>query len=79
MKPKNAVVISINNKAKVKIGPFSRKSKSRINVRGIDHDFSSEEITPFGIYDLKSNGTYIYSTSGSSTADFMVDSIKDFW
>jgi hypothetical protein len=42
--------ISIDAKATVNIGPFSRRGKSRTKTEGADHDFKPEAtLTPFGI------------------------------
>ena len=42
--------ISIDAKATIPIGDFSRRGKSRVNVRAVDHDFLPEQkVTPFGI------------------------------
>ncbi len=45
----NVVRLSIHTKDRVKIGPFSRGGKSRVNTQAADHDFGTEFLTPFGI------------------------------
>ena len=45
--------ISMDAKATVKIGPFSRGGKSRVQVKAADHDFSGKNaltVTPVGIF-----------------------------
>jgi len=38
-------------KATVKIGPFSRGGKSRVDTRATDHDFKPDEtLTPVGVF-----------------------------
>jgi hypothetical protein len=42
--------ISIDAKATVNIGPFSRRGRSRTKTKAADHDFKPEAtLTPFGI------------------------------
>lgn len=73
------VMISIDTKDRVKIGNFSRNGKCRYMVEAADHDFGGEFITPFGILDLTDNIVELKFTESKATADFMVDSIQDFW
>lgn len=75
----NTVIISIDAKDKVKIGDFSRGGKSRNEVKAVDHDFSSNHVTPFGILDLNNNNVAITLTQSKVTADFIVDTIEDYW
>ena len=43
--------LSLDTKATVKIGPFSRGGHSRTGTTGADHDFNPEGVlTPFGIF-----------------------------
>ena len=45
--------ISMDAKATVKVGPFSRGGKSRVKVKAADHDFSEKnapKVTPVGIF-----------------------------
>lgn len=77
---KNAEVlrISLDTKASVKIGPFSRGGYSRVKERACDHDFKPDEtLTPFGILLPKTGKTYLWFTSGKVTADFMVDRMDE--
>ena len=42
--------VSLDAKATVKIGPFSRRGKSRVPVAAADHDFQpAATVTPVGI------------------------------
>jgi hypothetical protein len=75
----NAVIISIDAKDRVKIGEFSRGGKSRTDVKALDHDFSSNYVTPFGILDLNNDNVAITLTESKVTADFIVDTIEDYW
>jgi hypothetical protein len=72
--------ISIDAKASVKVGPFSRHGQSRIIVCAADHDFKAEEsLTPFGIFLPDYDELYLYFAPGGLTADFMADCLCDFW
>lgn len=75
----DTVMISIDAKDRVKIGGFSRKGLSRIEVNALDHDFNSEYVTPFGILDMKTNEVNLYNTKSKVTADYIIDVIIDFW
>jgi len=39
----------------------------------------TESLTPFGLYRPDTNQTWLFFTSGSVTADFMVDRLEDIW
>ena len=72
--------LSMDTKAKVNIGLFSRRGKSRQGVKGSDHDFNPERILyPFGIFLPDYDQSYFYFTEGSVTADFMVDCLEMAW
>jgi len=72
--------ISLDAKATVFIGPFSRRGKSRLTVCASDHDFHPEEkLTPFGLYLPEENEVYLFLTSSRITSDFIVDCLQTFW
>jgi hypothetical protein len=72
--------LSLDAKATVTVGPFSRHGQSRVVVKAADHDFkAAEHLTPFGIFLPDHDELYLYFTSGPLTADFMVDCLLDFW
>jgi len=72
--------ISIDAKATVKIGPFSRNGKSRIRINAADHDFQPDaKVTPFGIYLPDHGELFLYMTSSRVTSDFIVDCLESFW
>ena len=74
------VRLSIDTKAVVAIGNFSRGGKSRQEHAALDHDFEPEsKLTPFGIYRPDSAETWLFFTSGHATADFMVDRLNEIW
>ncbi len=72
--------ISIDAKATVKVGPFSRNGKSRVPVNAADHDFQPDEkVTPFGIYLPDHGELFLYMTTSRVTSDFIVDCLEAFW
>lgn len=72
--------ISLDSKASVKIGPYSRGGKNRIKQQASDHDFDPEAtLTPFGIFVPESAESYLWFSIGPVTADFMVDRLEELW
>lgn len=73
--------ISLDAKAPLCIGPFSRGGLNRVVVTGLDHDFqnTTPKVTPFGIYLPQHGELYLYFTSSKVTSDFIVDCLTDFW
>lgn len=79
MKEENTVLISIDTKDKVLIGPFSRKGKSRILVEACDHELTNNCLIPFGILDIKTNTPYFFNFKSKPTSLDLVDCIEEFW
>jgi hypothetical protein len=72
--------LSLDTKATVNIGPFSRKGRCRTANKACDHDFQPEcKLKPFGILIPQTNDAYFYFTESKVNADFMVDAIEDVW
>ena len=72
--------ISLDAKATVSVGPFSRRGKSRLRLSAVDHDFQPDEkLTPFGIYLPDEDELYLFFTSSRVTSDFIVDCLQAFW
>ena len=79
---KETLRISIDTKAKVKIGEFTRNGK----IRGIeakkaaDHDMNPiATIVPFGILEVMSACLTIYFGVSFETSDFIVDCLQLWW
>ena len=70
--------LSMDTKAKVNLGPFSRGGKSWTNVVGVDHDFNGKPLYPFGILDCKTKRVSLYACK-RVTADTIVDCLKKYW
>lgn len=72
--------ISLDSKAVVKIGNFSRGGKSRQVNKAYDHDFSSgESLTPFGVFLPQTAESHIWFATSKVTADFMIDRLQELW
>lgn len=72
--------LSIDTKTTVPIGNLSRGGKSRSGHKALDHDLEPEaKLTPFGIHRPDTAETWLCFTSGSATADFMVDRLSEIW
>jgi Rhodopirellula transposase DDE domain len=72
--------ISIDAKAPVLIGPFSRGGKSRQGTQGADHDFKPwGRLTPFGIFLPDQKDLSLFFTASKVTSDFIVDRLAQWW
>lgn len=72
--------LSLDAKAPVLIGPFSRGGKSRLGTQAADHDFKPwGRLTPFGLFLPDQKELSLYFTSSKVTSDFMVDRLDEWW
>jgi transposase len=72
--------LSLDAKATVSVGPFSRRGKSRTKTEAADHDFKPEAtLTPFGIFAPEHDDLTLYMARSKVTSDFIVDRLKDWW
>ncbi len=72
--------VSMDAKATVKVGPFSRGGKSRVRVQAADHDFQPEAtVTPVGIFLPASDELFIYQVTSRVTSDCLVDRLGQWW
>lgn len=78
-------IISIDTKKKEQIGGSLHRAGSVYCTQAIeaaDHDWAhlaEAKIVPHGIYDIKRNKAHINIGTGSETAEFVCDSIKEWW
>jgi transposase len=71
--------LSMDAKATVLIGLLSRRGKTRVVVKAMDHDTEPDEkLTPFGIFLPQYDELYLYFTKSRVTSDFIVDCLCDF-
>lgn len=74
--------LSIDSKAKVKIGNLSRGGKARTleAKKADDHDDHWEAVlVPFGILDVVGDQLSIYFGHSAETSDFIVDCLEAWW
>lgn len=72
--------LSIDCKATVQIGEFSRGGLTRGDHKACDHDMGCEEkYVPCGIVDEDSGELSISFGSSSKTSDFIVDTLESRW
>jgi hypothetical protein len=72
--------LSMDAKAAVKLGSFSRGGHSRVEVEAADHDFGSEgSLTPFSILLPKYDDLYISFAESKVTSDYIWDRIEECW
>lgn len=74
--------LSIDSKAKVKIGNLSRNGKARAleAPKADDHDEHWDAVlVPFGILDVEAQQLFIYFGQSAETSDFIVDCLELWW
>jgi len=72
--------ISLDAKATVKVGLFSREGLSRVPVAGWDHDFNPTAlVTPFGFLLPELDELFLYLATSKVTSDFIMDALTDCW
>jgi hypothetical protein len=76
----DTVRISLDAKATVKVGPFSRGGKSRVAVAAADHDFQPEaSVTPVGLLLPATDELFLYGVTSAVTSDCLVDCLTHWW
>lgn len=76
------VRISVDTKATVNIGPFSRGGLSRglQAVKAADHDMMlKEKLVPGGILETNNGKAFLFFTASNKTSDFMADGFDIWW
>ena len=72
--------ISMDAKATVKVGPFSRGGKSRVPTDAADHDFQPlASVTPVGVFLPASDELFVYGVTSKVTSDCLVDRLEQWW
>lgn len=67
-------------KATVKVGPFSRRGVSRVEVKAADHDFKPEAmVTPVGLFLPPYDELTVYEVCSKVTSDCQVDCLERWW
>ena len=76
----NVLRMSLDTKATVKIGLFSRGGDNWVEVKGLDHDFKPEAtLSPFGILLPRYQELFLYLARSRITSDFIVDMLEHCW
>jgi len=72
--------ISIDAKARMNIGNFSRGGRNRVLTKAEDHDLGvKEKMTPFGFYLPEHDDIFLFFTKGYASSDFIVDCLEEIW
>ncbi len=72
--------ISLDAKAKMNIGNFSRGGRNRVLTTAEDHDLGVKtKLTPFGFYLPQHDDLFLFFTKSYATSDFIVDRIEEIW
>ncbi len=75
-----ALRISLDAKATVKIGPFSHGGTSRVAVAAADHDFQpAATLTPVGILLPATDQLFLYGVTSTVTSDCLADRLVQWW
>lgn len=72
--------ISLDAKATVKVGEFSRGGKKRVCVKAADHDFTARaRVTPVGILVPQCDELFLACVTSKVTSDCLVDVLDQWW
>lgn len=74
--------ISVDTKATVHVGEYSRggQSRGRAPVKALDHDMCpKEKLVPGGILEPLTGNAFIFYTGSNKTSDFMADGLELWW
>ncbi|MEO6319413.1 MAG: hypothetical protein ABIR56_01960 [Polaromonas sp.] len=74
--------LSMDTKATVHVGEYSRggQSRARVALKALDHDMSpKEKLVPGGILEPVSGKTFLFFGTSNKTSDFMVDGLVLWW
>jgi hypothetical protein len=72
--------VSLDAKATVKIGPFSRRGRSRVPTAAADHDFKPEAtVTPVGLLLPELDELFLYGVTSRVTSDCLADCLTRWW
>ena len=74
------LLASIDTKAVVKVGDFSRGGTTRVETEALDHDFNPDaRVTPVGILLPQHDDLSIFMTTSKATSDCIVDCLETWW
>jgi hypothetical protein len=74
------LLVSLDTKAVVKVGEFSRRGQSRIPTKAQDHDHQPDAlVTPLGILLPEHQDLHLFMSTSKVTSDCIVDCIDTWW
>jgi Rhodopirellula transposase DDE domain len=72
--------VSLDAKATVKVGPFSRHGRTRVAVAAADHDFAPRAtVTPVGVLLPGADELFLYLVTSRVTSDCLADVLTAWW
>jgi hypothetical protein len=72
--------LSLDAKATVNVGPFSRRGRSRVPLRAADHDFRPKaRVTPVGLFLPARDELFLYAVTSKVTSDCLADCLEQWW
>ena len=72
--------VSLDATAAVKIGPCSRKGRSRVPTAAADHDFQpAATVTPVGLLLPELGERFLYAVTSRVTSDCLADRLAQWW
>ncbi len=71
--------LSLDAKARVKLGEFDRGGKTRVKKFANDHDFAEDTLVPFGILLPVLAELFLYFSASRLTSDLIVDCLAQWW
>jgi hypothetical protein len=71
--------LSLDAKARVKLGEFDRGGKTRVKTFANDHDFGEDTLVPFGILLPVLAELFLFFSASRFTSDFIVDCLEHWW
>jgi hypothetical protein len=74
------LLVSVDTKAVVKVGEFSRDGMTRVATKALDHDFNADAlVTPVGILLPQHDDLRIFMATSKATSDCIVDCVEMWW
>lgn len=71
--------LSLDSKATVLIGPFSRGGQSHTGTQAVDHDFKADgTLTPFGLFCPQTSASTLFCTDTKVSSDCMADCLEQW-
>lgn len=72
--------VSLDAKARVKLGPFARGGTTRVPTVAADHDFDAlGQVTPVGLLLPQTGELFLAAVLGRVTSDCLVDVLERWW